>query len=96
MDKPSIVPGCLVKSKAGRDEGRLFLVIESLDENYVLLSDGDTRKVSRPKKKKLKHLRLKSLPDPDILKLLEQGIEDYQIRKWLAAKEESICPNQTL
>ena len=74
----------------------MFLVIESLDENYVLLSDGDTRKVSRPKKKKLKHLRLKSLPDPDILKLLEQGIEDHQIRKWLAAKEESICPNQTL
>ncbi|NMB07871.1 MAG: hypothetical protein GX981_05755 [Tissierellia bacterium] len=53
-----IVVGQVVKSRAGRDKGNIFLVLEILDENHVLIVDGDIRKLDNPKKKKLKHLTI--------------------------------------
>lgn len=44
-------------SKAGRDKGRPLIVLECVDENYVLLVDGDLRPLEKPKKKKLLHLQ---------------------------------------
>ncbi len=48
--------GELVYSKAGRDAGRKFVVVNIIDSSYVLISDGDLRKIEKPKKKKIKHL----------------------------------------
>lgn len=49
-------PGYIVKSKAGRDKGRYFMIY-SLDGNdYVYLVDGSLRKISSPKRKKIKHI----------------------------------------
>lgn len=50
--------GRVVFSKTGRDMGRKFIVVDILDEDYVLISDGDLRKVEKPKKKKIKHLSI--------------------------------------
>ena len=89
MSRPPVQVGSVVVSKAGRDEGRTFLVIRSLDDEYVLISDGRTHKVQKPKKKKRKHLKLSQEPQPRIVQKLEQGgVEDHEIRKWLSAKEE--------
>ena len=49
--------GCIVQSLAGRDKGKLFLVV-GVEENYVYLVDGDIRKVENPKRKKIKHVEL--------------------------------------
>ncbi len=49
--------GCIVQSLAGRDKGKLFLVV-GVEENYVYLVDGDVRKVENPKRKKIKHIEL--------------------------------------
>lgn len=51
-----ISAGQIVTSKAGRDKDRIFIVIDIVDEQYVLIADGDLRKVDKPKKKKVKHL----------------------------------------
>ncbi len=48
--------GDKVCSAAGRDAGKSFFVVGILDEQYVLISDGKTHKVDKPKKKKIKHL----------------------------------------
>jgi len=48
--------GQVVKSKAGRDKGRIFIITEIVDDKYVKLCDGELRKVSKPKLKKIKHL----------------------------------------
>ena len=89
MSRPPVQVGSVVVSQAGRDEGRTFLVIASLDEEYVLISDGRTHKVQKPKKKKRKHLKLSQEPQPHIVQRLEQGgVEDHEIRKWLSDKEE--------
>jgi len=50
--------GTIVVSLSGRDEGRLFAVIDIIDEQYVLIADGKHRKLDKPKKKKLKHLKI--------------------------------------
>jgi len=50
-----ICKGSLVYSRAGRDKGNLFLVLRAEGE-YVYLADGDTRRVEKPKRKKLKHI----------------------------------------
>ena len=48
--------GQVVKSRAGRDNGRVFLVTKILDDQYVYIVDGNLRKLDNPKKKKIKHL----------------------------------------
>ncbi len=48
--------GDLVRARAGRDKGRLFLVTAVLDGQYVTICDGDTRKLASPKRKKRMHL----------------------------------------
>ncbi len=48
--------GEVVFSKAGRDSGRFFIVTEVVDDTFVLIADGGLRKLSKPKKKKIKHL----------------------------------------
>lgn len=49
--------GSVVKSLKGRDKEKYFVVIEIVDENYVRIVDGKTRKISAPKLKKVKHLQ---------------------------------------
>ena len=49
--------GCVVKAIAGRDDGQYFIVIEKINEEYVLIANGKNRTMAKPKKKKIKHLR---------------------------------------
>lgn len=51
-----ITLGQVVYSRVGRDAGRKFIIFDIIDETYVLLVDGDLRRIDKPKKKKLKHL----------------------------------------
>ena len=44
----------IVKSTAGRDKGKAFFVLE-VEGDFLLLADGKTRKLERPKRKKRKH-----------------------------------------
>lgn len=46
----------VVQSIAGRDQGKLFYVIET-DGAYVLIANGKDRKIEKPKRKKQKHVR---------------------------------------
>lgn len=50
--------GQLVVSLAGRDKGCICAIVGDGDEEgFVLIADGRVRKVEKPKKKKLKHLK---------------------------------------
>ena len=63
-------PGEFVYASAGRDEGKCFIVL-STEDNYLYLCDGKSRKVSNPKKKKIKHVRLTGDKDDFIVNKLE-------------------------
>lgn len=75
--------GQFIRSKAGRDKDRIFIIIDKIDENYLLLVDGDLRKVESPKKKKIKHIALVDLASDDIkTKLLEgKKVTNLMIRR---------------
>lgn len=65
--------GQYVKSKAGRDKGRIFLVLEIIDQNYVLIADGDLRRLEKPKRKKIKHLLPLDIDYSEILGKIDSG-----------------------
>ncbi len=45
----------MVESTAGRDRGRLYLVI-GVEAPFALVADGKSRTLASPKKKRLKHI----------------------------------------
>ncbi len=49
----------IVVSLNGRDRGKRFVVLAT-EDNYALLCDGITRRIEKPKRKKIKHMRLES------------------------------------
>ncbi|MBO8136863.1 MAG: RNA-binding protein [Desulfotomaculum sp.] len=57
MPDDSLKVGQLVSSKAGRDKGKIYVVIGTAEENRVWVADGRTRTVDKPKKKNVKHLQ---------------------------------------
>lgn len=66
--------GNIVLSKAGRDKGNYFVVLKVVDENFVLIADGDIRKVDNPKLKKCKHLENTGKTSEKVLEKLKEGI----------------------
>ena len=50
--------GQVVISKAGRDKEGFFVVLEVIDDRYLLLADGKRRTLDNPKRKKAMHLQI--------------------------------------
>ncbi|WP_434578447.1 RNA-binding protein [Thermoanaerobacterium thermosaccharolyticum] len=71
MDDTSI--GRIVKSKAGRDKNRIFVIVGVADEKHVFIADGDLRKIEKPKKKKLIHLQKYNEVDETIREKILKG-----------------------
>lgn len=94
MDNYPVETGRVVISKFGRDKGRPFLVVELLEEPYVLIADGALRRLKQPKKKKLKHLELTGTVLEGIRDKLEQGTKVFDaelrsaLKNTMQAKEE--------
>ena len=93
-------PGRVVISTQGHDAGRWYAVISVLDDRNVLLCDGETRKLAKPKKKQVKHLQALPLmiqvegrgesggplADSDIRKALKAQKDAYLIQTGFAPK----------
>jgi len=58
LNKFLVEVGRIAKALAGRDKDRFFMIVNVVDENYAMIADGETRRLERPKLKKLKHLHL--------------------------------------
>lgn len=73
-------------SRAGRDKDRVMIVTAVVDENHVLVCDGALRHLSRPKKKKLKHLEITERADEEIVSLsrTRRRLTDADIRAAVA------------
>ena len=81
-----IAKGQVVKSRAGRDKGRIFLIIDIIDKENVFIVDGDLRKLDNPKKKKIKHLIVYNTILDELKYKLDNNIKvnNAYIRKLLA------------
>ena len=94
--KPPILPGYAVFSKKGRDKGRYFVVLYTLDAEFVMITDGDTRKLNHLKKKRRKHLCACPYEFPELLMLQEKGqLKDSDIRKALYSIQRNVHGDQS-
>ncbi|MDE6475133.1 MAG: KOW domain-containing RNA-binding protein [Clostridia bacterium] len=50
--------GDIVQSKSGHDAKKYFVVIATLNESYILIADGKSRRLESPKQKNVKHVKL--------------------------------------
>ena len=84
LDESSHI-GEIVKSKTGRDEGKCFLIVSVLNEDYVFISDGSMRTMEKPKKKKRKHLIFTGIIAEEIREqiLNDEKVSNSRIRKYL-------------
>lgn len=72
--------GQFVLSTAGRDKDRIHVVCSIIDSEYVLIADGKTRKINKPKKKKTRHIKLLGYKDEMLAEAISSGsVTDKQI-----------------
>ena len=85
----------IVRSDAGRDKGKLFIVL-AVEGEYLLLADGKSRKVEAPKRKKRKHVLFVAEEDTRLSNKIksEEKITNSELRRTLAAYREEVHPDQ--
>ena len=64
--------GQVVYSKCGHDKGKAFIVTE-IEEDFLYLTDGKSRKMDKPKKKKTKHVQITNYYDDELKTKIENG-----------------------
>ena len=75
--------GQVVRSIAGRDNGKAFIVVRT-EPNFIYVADGETRKLEAPKKKKLKHIQGSYNVSEEIAACIDSGTaENYMLRRFL-------------
>ena len=85
----------IVKSDAGRDKGKLFIVL-AVEGEYLLLADGKGRKVESPKRKKHRHVRFVTDEETRLSDKIksDERITNSELRRALAAYREEVHPDQ--
>jgi ribosomal protein L14E/L6E/L27E len=83
--------GRLALSTAGRDKDKIFMILDIIDEQYVYIADGDLRTLDKPKKKKLKHLKLLPEALEGIALKLKEGTKVYDAEIRSAIRQSISC-----
>ena len=85
----------IVRSIAGRDQGKLFFVVDT-DGEFLLLADGKTRRLESPKRKKRKHTVFVDRVDCRVSEKIrsEEKVTNSELRRTLAEYGEDGNPDQ--
>ena len=85
----------IVRSDAGRDKGKLFVVL-AVEGEYLLLADGKSRKVESPKRKKRRHVLFVAEDESRLSEKIkgEERITNSELRRTLAAYRGEVHPDQ--
>ncbi len=78
--------GNIVYSKAGRDQGGYYAVVEVVDENTVKIADGDTRHIRNAKTKNVKHLQSTGDTLEKIADKLQNGMQVFDAELYSALR----------
>lgn len=78
--------GSIVYSRAGRDSGRFYLVVEVVSDVFVKIADGHVRRLASPKLKKIKHLKCTGEINTKIADKLVNGAVVYDAEIFSALK----------
>ena len=69
----------IVRSDAGRDKGKLFVVL-AVEGEYLLLADGKSRKLESPKRKKRRHVLFVAEDNSRLADKIKRSQKDKQIK----------------
>ena len=85
----------IVRSDAGRDQGKLFVVL-AVEGEYLLLADGKGRRVEAPKRKKRRHVQAAFQTESRIAEKIRNGekVLNSELRKELASLGQKQSQNQ--
>lgn len=73
--------GMLVRSISGHDQGK-FYVIMDMQQEYLFLVDGIYKKMSNPKKKKIKHVQRADIIFPEITERIKNNaLRDEYVKR---------------
>ena len=85
----------IVRSDAGRDRGKIFIVL-AVEGEYLLLADGKGRRVEAPKRKKRRHVLFVAADESRLADKIKRSekITNSELRRTLAAYREEVHPDQ--
>ena len=85
----------VVRSDAGRDAGKLFVVL-AVEGEYLLLADGKSRKVESPKRKKRRHVLFVAAEESRLSEKIrsKEKVTNSELRRTLAAYRGEVHPSQ--
>ena len=85
----------IVRSDAGRDKGKLFVVL-AVEGEYLLLADGKSRKVESPKRKKRSQGLFVAADENRLSDKMksEEKITNSELRRTLAGYRDAVQPDQ--
>jgi len=84
-DLPEFMIADVVRSRAGRDAGALYYVLDT-DDDYLLLVNGKDRSLEKPKRKKRKHAEKVLRSETRVAEKLRNGdkVLNSELRRDLA------------
>ena len=85
----------IVRSDAGRDRGKIFIVL-AVEGEYLLLADGKGRRVEAPKRKKRRHVLFVAADESRLVDKIKRSekITNSELRRTLAAYRGEVQPDQ--
>ena len=85
----------IVRSDAGRDRGKIFIVL-AVEGEYLLLADGKGRRVEAPKRKKRRHVLFVAADESRLADKIKRSekITNSEFRRTLAAYRGEDQPDQ--
>ena len=93
MNKENGLTGYFACSRAGHDNGKVYIIMKE-EAEYVYLSDGDCKTSAKPKKKNKKHIQIIKKDADEILRqrllngeqLKEEEIK-HAVRQYLIGRK---------
>ena len=84
----------VVRSTAGRDQGKLFYVLDT-DDQYLFLVNGKDRPLDKPKRKKCKHVQKVLRSETRVANRLRAGdkVLNSELRRDLAIVGQAMQSN---
>ena len=85
----------IVRSDAGRDRGKIFIVL-AVEGEYLLLADGKGRRVEAPKRKKRRHVLFVAADESRLADKIKRSekITNSELRRTLAAYRGEVQADQ--
>lgn len=91
--------GTFVTSYNGSYAGRIFVILGSTGEGFVLLSDGKRRRIAKPKRKRLSHLSPIGQIDGAAELIRNGNITDGKIRQMIneirRIRDDETCKSES-